>query len=61
MKLLSGHVLQVQAGQNTPFLSRPLPELRQQRLSLQLKVLLVMWDCSRVALTLISTVGNQRD
>lgn len=61
MKLLSGRVLQVQAGQNTPFLSRPLPELRQQRLSLQLKVLLVMWDSSRVALTLISRVGNQRD
>lgn len=43
-------------------LSRPLPELRQQRLNLQIKLLLVMlWGCTMVALTPITTMGNQRD
>lgn len=43
-------------------LSRSLPELTEQRLNLQLNLLLVMlWDCLIVPLTSVTEMGNQRD
>lgn len=53
--MLSVHVLQVQAGQSTPFQTFSCSKAAEA----QAAGLLAMWDCSGVALTLIAAVGNQ--